>query len=130
MSFIGKTFGGLSKAYYFRNLFFGSLLYILLEVTIFNANKGVIDHKFILITLMLTGLLLLYPYSRFVYESIVGYIFGDNVFFVNILLMFSIKIMTIGLCFAFSWAIAPVGLIYLYFYHTKQEKLANLDQDL
>jgi hypothetical protein len=27
----------------------------------------------------------LYSYSRFVYESIVGFIFGKNVFFVNVL---------------------------------------------
>ena len=29
----------------------------------------------------------LYPYSRFVYETIVGFIMGQNVFFVNALLM-------------------------------------------
>ncbi|MEE6076036.1 hypothetical protein [Avibacterium paragallinarum] len=125
MSFISKTFGGLNKAYYFRHFFFGLILFILLEAMIFNAGKGAIDSKFISMTIMNCVLLFLYPYSRFVYESVVDYILGKNAFFVNAALLLATKITTIALCFVFSWAIAPIGLIYLYFYHSKQEKLAQ-----
>ncbi|MCW9718731.1 MULTISPECIES: hypothetical protein [unclassified Avibacterium] len=122
MSLISKTFGGLNKAYYFRHLFFGVVIFILLELLIFNAGKGIIDHKFILSTLMFLIFTLLYPYSRFVYESIVGYIFGENVFIVNAILLLITKMVTMLICFMFSWIIAPIGLVFLYFYHTKQEK--------
>lgn len=125
MSLISKTFGGLNKAYYFRHLFFGLIIYIIFEVTMYHASVGVIDSRFIGVTLVLTLFLLLYPYSRFVYESIIDYIMGDNVFYVNAILLLFVKIMMMLFCFAFSWAIAPIGLIFLYFYHTKQEKLAN-----
>lgn len=37
---------------------------------------------------------LLYPYARFVYENVVDFITGNNVFFVNAVLMMSIKLMT------------------------------------
>ncbi|MFZ7223061.1 hypothetical protein [Avibacterium avium] len=129
MSLISKTFGGLNKAYYFRHFFFGLILFILLEAMLFNAEKGVIDSKFISITIMNCVFLFLYPYSRFVYESVVDYLLGENVSFVNPILLLVTKTMTMFLCFFFSWAIAPIGLIYLYFYHSKQEKLAQQELD-
>lgn len=66
---------------------------------------------------------LLYPYSRFVYESIVGFVMGENVFFINAIFMLIVKYFTMALCWAFSIFIAPIGLAYLYFYHTKNEKI-------
>ncbi|HHF2589648.1 TPA: hypothetical protein ACPJUQ_001833, partial [Haemophilus influenzae] len=84
----------------------------------------------ILVTNAILGLicLLLYPYSRFVYESIIEYILGDNVFFINAPLMLVTKLITMAICFIFSIFIAPIGLIYLYFYHSKQEKLQNQNE--
>lgn len=66
---------------------------------------------------------LLYPYSRFVYESVVGFIMGDNVFFTSAVLMLLIKYLTMSLCWVFAIFIAPIGLAYLYFHHTKIEKV-------
>ncbi|MNR50910.1 hypothetical protein D3C85_1704980 [compost metagenome] len=62
---------------------------------------------------------LLYPYSRFVYERIVGFIMGDNVFFVNAFFMLFAKAFTMLICWTCAIFIAPVGLAYLYFYHRK-----------
>ena len=73
-------------------------------------------------TLILIVNTLLYPYSRFVYEGIVRFIMGDNVFYVNAFLMLFVKYITMGLCFSFAIVIAPIGLAYLYFYHSKQER--------
>lgn len=64
----------------------------------------------------------LYPYARFVYESIIDYILGNNVFFANTILVLIVKLFTMIFCYSFAIFIAPIGLIYLYFYHTKQEK--------
>lgn len=66
---------------------------------------------------------LLYPYSRFVYEKIVGFVMGDNIFFSSALIIMGVKLFTMLLCWIFAVFIAPVGLLYLYFHHTKQEKL-------
>ena len=68
---------------------------------------------------------LLYPYSRYVYESVVGFIMGENVFFTSAIFMMLIKYLTMSLCWVFAIFIAPIGLAYLYFHHTKQEKLNN-----
>ena len=47
---------------------------------------------------------------------------GNNVFFVNIGLMFIVKFLTTIICWAMAIFIAPIGLIYLYFYHNKNIK--------
>lgn len=67
---------------------------------------------------------LLYPYSRFVYESIVNFIMGDNIFFFQgklFLIYWFIKIWIMLLCWVCSIIIAPIGLIYLYFYHSRNQ---------
>lgn len=63
----------------------------------------------------------LYPYARFVYESIVGFIIGENVFFVNAIFMMFVKVSTMAMCWAAAIFIAPIGLAYLYYHHSKNE---------
>ncbi|WP_118794394.1 hypothetical protein [Haemophilus haemolyticus] len=129
MSFLAKTLGGLSKAYYTRQFLFGLIFFISIVAISYNGYNYT-GNTSILVTNVILGLicLLLYPYSRFVYESIIEYILGDNVFFVNAPLMLVTKLITMAICFIFSIFIAPIGLIYLYFYHSKQEKLQNQNE--
>ena len=129
MSFLSKTLGGLSKAYYTRQFLFGLIFFISIVAISYNGYNYT-GNTSILVKNVILGLicLLLYPYSRFVYESIIEYILGDNVFFVNVPLMLVTKLITMAICFVFSIFIAPIGLIYLYFYHSKQEKLQNQNE--
>ena len=129
MSFLSKTLGGLSKAYYTRQFLFGLIFFILIVAISYNGYNYT-GKTSILVTNIILGLicLLLYPYSRFVYESIIEYILGDNVFFINAPLMLVTKLITMAICFIFSIFIAPIGLIYLYFYHSKQEKLQDQNE--
>src|SRR5690554_7067341 len=76
---IKKTFGGLSVQYYIRQLFFGALFAALIIYVVINGGKPV---QFSMIALLAINTFL-YPYSRFVYESVVGFIMGNNVFFVR-----------------------------------------------
>lgn len=64
----------------------------------------------------------LYPYSRFVYESIVDFIIGNNTFFANAIFMMFVKMTTMLLCFLLAIIIAPIGLLYLYFYHSRNAR--------
>lgn len=110
---IAKTFGGLSKPYYFRQLFFGLLLF---SGAIFMLSR---KHDVPLEMFLLTAInTLLYPYARFAYESVVGLIMGRNVFFVNALLMMFVKLTTMMFCWICAIFIAPVGLAYLYYHHS------------
>ena len=116
MSFIKKTFGGLSSSYYLRHLFFGAIFTTLYVMLFYSMGD-----KRVLTYIVLVGNTFLYPYSRFVYESVADFIFGDNVFFVNALFLLAVKFITMLLCYGFAFVIAPRGLLYLYFYHTKNK---------
>jgi hypothetical protein len=115
---IEKTFGGLSKAYYFRQLFFGMILALLICWVLSHGQGSTSSRLAIYLVLLVNALL--YPYSRFVYEGIVGFIMGDNVFFVNAFLMLIVKYMTMAFCFACAIFIAPIGLAYLYWHHSRR----------
>ena len=113
---IEKTFGGLSLPYYLRQFVFGASISALM-IFLSLRNPAGLSFGVLFISIISAGL---YPYSRFVYESIVGFVVGENVFFVNVFLMLFTKIMTIILCWGFAIFIAPLGLAYLYFHHSKK----------
>lgn len=112
---IQKTFGGLSPQYYFRQLFFGLLISSFVFVMALRGKQGI---PFVMLFIVVVNTFL-YPYSRFVYESVVGFIIGNNVFFVNAIFMLITKCFTMIMCWSFALFIAPVGLAYLYFHNNK-----------
>lgn len=58
---------------------------------------------------------LLYPFAMFVYESLVDFIVGDNVFFISGLLMLAWKIFRFIIIWFLAVPIGLIGFIYLYF---------------
>ena len=115
---LSRTFGGLTKEYYFRQFLFG-LLFPLFFYFVATSSPEQKDTSITLILLFLINTLL-YPYSRFVYEKIIGFILGENRFFVNGLIMIFVKVFTMSLCWIFAIFVAPIGLIYLYISNAKQ----------
>jgi predicted membrane protein len=115
---IAKTFGGLSRAYYIRQMLFG-LLFPAFFIFMFSQQSGPSQLTTFMIVFLIVNTLL-YPYSRFVYESIVGYIMGNNLFFTNVMLLFFAKAITMMICWTMAILIAPFGLLYLYFHHSKK----------
>ncbi len=114
---IAKTLGGLTKQYYIRQFIFGL---IFPAIFFFNTSQGTHQASIPLATIALFIVnTLLYPYSRFVYESIMDFILGDTVFWTNALILLAAKFITMIFCWAFAIFIAPIGLAYLYFYHSK-----------
>ena len=121
---IAKSLGGLNGQYYFRQLFFGgafSLLYILLLSQNDQTSSSFAQDIFLYGYLFVSAFL--YPYSRFVYESIVSFIMGDNVFFANAIIVLMVKIITMAICWSMAILIAPLGLIYLYIYHSRTQNI-------
>ncbi len=116
--FLRKSVGGLSKQYYIRNFLFG-MLFFGFFVWVISSSTTPMKFPPILFFGINT---LLYPYSRFVYETIIDYIMGNNAFWTNSILFLTAKFITIALCWVFALFIAPIGLIGLYFYHSSQER--------
>ncbi len=113
---IAKTFGGLSRRYYFRQLFFGLLLFF--SHAPFSAIHSTLAIQISMVIFFAISTLL-YPFSRFVYESLVDFIMGKNVFFVNAFFMLWAKLITMLICWYAAILIAPIGLAYLYYHHSK-----------
>lgn len=114
--FLQKTFGGLRPAYYWRHFVFAAAFAALLIYVAMNGKQPV-DTGFYVFAVVNT---VLYPYARFVWESCVSFILGDNIFVVNAWLLLLTKLFTIAMCWCLATIIAPAGLIYLYFHHSKQ----------
>jgi len=117
---IAKTFGGLSLQYYFRQFLFGLIFPVLIYFMMsWSANANPVSLAVIGVMLINT---VLYPYSRFVYEGIVGFVVGQNMFWVNALFLLFVKLMTMALCWGLAIFVAPVGLAYLYFQNGKANR--------
>ncbi len=127
------AFKGLIPSYYFRNIFFGSFFcagLIYLGSLARETNPDLFYGFLVLWPISL----LLFPYSRFVIDTIYSFIMGDHVFFVNLNLWFIVKFITMFLCFYFAVFIAPIGLIILYIINSRaykkyQEEMTMLDED-
>jgi hypothetical protein len=124
-SLLSKTFGGLSRPYYFRQLFFGLLFACIFFSIGYSSGVG-LQPK--MLAIAIAGAVL-YPYSRFVYDSILEFFMGDNV--IELPLMFALMktVFGIGLCFLFAPFIAPVGLLFLLYHHSKEERNARLSNE-
>ncbi len=112
---IEKTLGGLSLQYYLRHFIFG-LIFSAIIIGISLQQGSTIKVDMIVMCIVSS---VLYPYSRFVYESIMDFILGNNTFFVNSIFFIFVKILSMLLCWSFAIFIAPVGFLYLYFYHSR-----------
>ena len=121
-----KTFGGLSREYYFREFIFG-LIFVVLFFYPYYAKGMTIPPIGVTLTAILSQIL--YPYSRFVYHSVMDFIFGNNMFVVNAFLMLILKFLMMMICWFFAIFIAPIGLLYLYYHHTKEEKKLQAEEE-
>lgn len=125
---IQKTFGGLEPRYYYRHLFFGLLMAIFSMVVTYSntpmSKPGAVI-ALVFFTVIVSLNTFLYPYARFVYESVVGFIVGDTMIFGNLFFMLAIKVATMILCWGLAIFIAPLGLIYLYFHHSRSAPSAG-----
>lgn len=117
-SIFRATFGGLAPAYYFRHLAFGLVFPGFLYLSI-GEQDNLPWWQVHLFSIIST---LLYPYARFLYERVVGFILGDNVYYVNGWVMLSWKLVTMTVCWGLAVAIAPVGLVYLFLHHSRASK--------
>ena len=119
-SVFSKTFGGLNPQYYFRQLAFG-LIFPLMPFLVDHlvGHKGTQSPLPVGMIIFMMVNSILYPYSRYVYESIINFIMGENIFFGNALVVLFCKMITMMLCWVFAIVIAPFGLAYLYYYHSR-----------
>ena len=119
MSFIRRTFGGLSAAYYIRHFLIGLIFYIFI---IFDFGGSKENPNYWSIMMTFTACQLLYPYAYFVYDRIADYISGDRGSYFVSHIMSVVRIFAVILCWFGAPIIAPLGLAWLYWEHGRQEQ--------
>ena len=119
MSFIRRTFGGLSAAYYIRHFLIGLIFYIFIMFD-FGGSKE--NPNYWSIMMAFTACQLLYPYAYFVYDRIADYISGDRGSYFVSHIMSVVRIFAVILCWFGAPIIAPLGLAWLYWEHGRQEQ--------
>ena len=108
---VARTFGGLSATMYCRHFLFGLVVSAFVYTMVGHDGRAVGWAT----ALMLIANSLLYPYARFVYESVVDFILGRNVVVADGLFVLACKTVTIAACWVLAPLVAPIGLAYLYF---------------
>ena len=109
----------LKPSYYFRHFILISpfTLYILFHLPLLDkVTHSVINLNYVESVVYISISWLLYPFSRFVYESAVNWLTGGYVLIVNGLLWLFVKLFTMGLCLLFAVVLAPIAWIYLFCY--------------
>jgi hypothetical protein len=119
LTVLKKTFGGLSGQYLFRQYFFSLFLFSFGMACVYLSSQASGKPMNLAVLPFFIINLLLYPYSRFVYERVIGFIMGNNVFYGEATSMLWFKFITMMLCWLLSIFIAPLGLVYLYFHNSR-----------
>lgn len=125
---VNYTIFGLSPSYYFRNFLFGLIPVYMNIFFMFSYNA-----KFDSTTLLFILLAACFPYTRLVYDEITNFLIRDTWFINGFLYLFFCLIRNMVLL-AITPFVTPFSLVYLYFYHARQEKKLNayydtMDQD-
>jgi hypothetical protein len=108
-----RSFGGLPRDVYIRSFVFGlpvPLIMILVLTT--GSLHGI---KLLKAYAMIGCLALHYPYAKYVRDQVLGFIQGDDTYYVNLVTLYVFRYLVYGLVFAFTWILAPLGLLILYF---------------
>ena len=96
----------------------------------YTIGKVVINWNQVLVLALVAISWLIYPFSRFVYESVFNWIMGDNVLIVNALICLIMKLLTTVLCFSFAIYLAPIAWIYIFWYFKFGDGKCDFNGDL
>lgn len=120
ITILSRSFGGLRRSYYFRNLCSGGFMLLCASSLYFQKDSNFPSTIFYCLAIGT----LLYPYSCFVYDSIIDFFRGDDIIITNPFnpILFSIRMALRVSGWLPSIFIAPVGLIWLYFSHARDNK--------
>ncbi|WP_436883168.1 hypothetical protein [Enterobacter asburiae] len=122
-SIIDKTVGGLSSAYYVRQFLFGLIIpgVLIYAHRHTGGGKGIEpkEYGFFVNTL-------LYPYARYFYEKIAGYVVGNNIFISTPLALLFRKAVSMIVCWCLAVFMAPAGMFCLWYLHSRREREAGL----
>lgn len=125
-SIISKTFLRLRPNYYFKNMAFsvivtGAFLYLL-------YTQGLLLSSPPLQWFLLAFNALMYPYSIFLFDSLLSFFMGNKTYQTSASFYFMFRLLAMVICYLFAILISPVGLIHLYARYGKKNSIITQGQ--
>lgn len=120
---------GLSSAYYWECFIKGAIVPVILVAIYIYTGKASVS-QILLYSLGWLVLLIFYPFSRFVYDSLMNFLMGNTIFITNAVLLFTWRYLVYAILLCFSIFIAPIGWIILFFINKSAYKKAIAEQQL
>jgi len=71
---------------------------------------------------------LLYPYSKFVYDSIMNFLLGGRAWAMPTIIYLPWAFFTRYFLWAGAFIVAPIGILFLYIYHTKNHTFDEIEE--
>jgi hypothetical protein len=106
-----NAFGGLDKPYLFKQYIIGVVVCITFGVIASKYGQGL--GLYTLLTFAVNTVL--YPYSRYLFESLIEMVFGNTRFDKSSGVLIAIKLLSIVFCWSAALFIAPLGLLFIHF---------------
>lgn len=106
-----RAFGGLDRSYLFKQYLVGIAIFAICAFIVNRYSDGL--GLYTLLTFSVNTLL--YPYSRYLFQSMLKAVFGNTVFDKGAAILTVLRVASIIVCWIAAWLIAPFGLVYLYF---------------
>ncbi|OQK43462.1 hypothetical protein CRN46_22085 [Vibrio vulnificus] len=106
-----SAFRGLDKSYLVKQYFIGILVCVIYAFIVRKYGQGLGLYSLVAFSVNT----LLYPYSRFLFESLVKFIFGNTRFDKGSGMLVMLKLLSIVFCWSSALFVAPFGLLYIHF---------------
>lgn len=111
-NFLRILFTSLTPTYFVRQYLYAGIIFASFVFVAQGESPSPIS-----LTLFMGLNFILYPFAMFVYDSFVGLIMGNHVFFVNLLFSLLWSAFKIFLIYLLTLFLAPIGIAMLYFTH-------------
>ena len=126
MNFLRRIFGGLQPSYLIRSYLVGLIFFSLMIGMALNAETKNGSPVGLIVFASLSTLL--FPFAKLVWDELRDLAFGNNVIFMNAMMLIMLKWLVNGFLWAFAIFVAPIGILYLWL-RTRQP-LARLDEEV
>lgn len=118
---------GLSRSYYWESFIKGAIVPVILVAIYIYAGKSSLS-QILQFSLGWLVLLIFYPFSKFVYDTLMNFLMGNTIFITNVVLLFLWRYFVYAILLCFSIFIAPIGWIILFFLNKSEYKKAIAEQ--
>lgn len=111
---LGRILNGVERTYLIRAWLIAACFFALMAVVAFQNKNGVQVAPLIYFAICT----LLFPFSKLVWDEIKALVMGQNIIFMNALILMLLKVFINALLWSFAPFIAVIGIGYIW-YRTK-----------